>query len=64
MKKINCPECKSPSEWSIENKHRPFCSARCQLLDLGAWASESHRIAGDPYNKIQKKNMKEWSTSF
>ena len=48
MKKVNCPECKSLSEWSIENKHRPFCSARCQLLDLGAWASENHRITGDP----------------
>jgi endogenous inhibitor of DNA gyrase (YacG/DUF329 family) len=48
MRKVNCPECKSPSEWSKENKHRPFCSARCQLLDLGAWASENHRIAGDP----------------
>ena len=48
MNKVNCPECKSPCEWSMENKHRPFCSARCQLLDLGAWASESHRIVGDP----------------
>ena len=48
MKKVNCPECKSLSEWSIENKYRPFCSARCQLLDLGAWASENHRIPGDP----------------
>ena len=25
----------------------PFCSSRCQLLDLGAWASESHKIAGE-----------------
>ena len=55
MKKINCPECKSPSEWSLENKHRPFCSARCQLLDLGAWASESHRIAGDPITDSEEE---------
>ena len=54
MKKVNCPECKSPSEWSAENKHRPFCSARCQLLDLGAWASESHRIAGDLITKLEQ----------
>ena len=54
MNKVNCPECKSPSEWSMENKHRPFCSARCQLLDLGAWASESHRIAGDPDNRFRR----------
>ncbi|BBM05913.1 hypothetical protein HAALTHF_39070n [Vreelandella aquamarina] len=25
----------------------PFCSKRCQLLDLGAWAEESHRISGE-----------------
>ena len=24
----------------------PFCSDRCRLLDLGAWASEKYRIAG------------------
>lgn len=23
---------------------RPFCSERCRLIDLGAWASESYRI--------------------
>ncbi len=27
--------------------YRPFCSKRCQLLDLGAWADESHRIGGE-----------------
>lgn len=25
----------------------PFCSERCQLIDLGAWASEEHRIKGE-----------------
>jgi len=28
-----------------ENKHRPFCSARCKGLDLGAWASDQYRVA-------------------
>lgn len=27
---------------------RPFCSRRCKLIDLGEWASESHRIEGEP----------------
>lgn len=26
---------------------RPFCSDRCRLIDLGAWADERHRIAGE-----------------
>jgi uncharacterized protein len=28
------------------NRWRPFCSERCRLVDLGAWATESYRIAG------------------
>ncbi len=23
---------------------RPFCSDRCRLIDLGAWANEEHKI--------------------
>ncbi len=25
----------------------PFCSDRCKLIDLGAWAAEEHAIPGD-----------------
>jgi endogenous inhibitor of DNA gyrase (YacG/DUF329 family) len=31
-------------EWSPASRWRPFCSQRCKLIDLGAWASESYRI--------------------
>jgi hypothetical protein len=27
-----------------ENPYRPFCSARCRQIDLGAWASEQFRL--------------------
>jgi len=30
--------------FSPENPWRPFCSERCKLIDLGAWASESYRV--------------------
>ena len=26
----------------------PFCSERCRLLDLGAWASGDYRLPGEP----------------
>ncbi len=26
----------------------PFCSPRCRTIDLGAWATDSYRIAGKP----------------
>jgi endogenous inhibitor of DNA gyrase (YacG/DUF329 family) len=44
VKTVRCPTCGTPVEWSAESRFRPFCSARCKDVDLGAWASESYRI--------------------
>ena len=41
---VACPTCQTKTPWSKENPDRPFCSARCKLIDLGAWASESYSI--------------------
>jgi endogenous inhibitor of DNA gyrase (YacG/DUF329 family) len=30
--------------WSPESRYRPFCSERCKLIDLGAWATEKYRV--------------------
>ena len=43
---VTCPTCKKRMKWSSANAFRPFCSERCRLIDLGAWADESHRIPG------------------
>jgi endogenous inhibitor of DNA gyrase (YacG/DUF329 family) len=43
--KIKCPTCKQRTEWQ-NNPFRPFCSERCKLIDLGAWASGKYRIEG------------------
>ena len=32
---------------TAEYPHRPFCSERCKLIDLGEWAAENHAIPGD-----------------
>lgn len=42
---VDCPTCKKSVEWLESNAFRPFCSDRCRLIDLGAWASEDYRIA-------------------
>jgi hypothetical protein len=47
VRSVPCPTCRRPTPWE-GNPHRPFCSDRCRILDLGAWASERFRIAGDP----------------
>lgn len=41
--KIKCPYCKKDTTWE-ENPHRPFCSERCKLIDLGKWASGDYVI--------------------
>jgi uncharacterized protein len=41
---VPCPTCREPTLFSPQNPFRPFCSARCQGHDLGAWASESYRV--------------------
>lgn len=41
-----CPNCRKPVEW-VDNPDRPFCSERCKLLDLGAWASEEYSVPSD-----------------
>jgi endogenous inhibitor of DNA gyrase (YacG/DUF329 family) len=46
--RLSCPTCRRPIEWSEQFPQRPFCSERCRLIDLGAWLSEQHAIAGDP----------------
>lgn len=30
------------------NPNRPFCSERCRVADLGAWAAERYRVPGEP----------------
>ena len=40
---LKCPACKKEVLWS-DNPFRPFCSERCRLVDLGAWASGDYKI--------------------
>ena len=38
-----CPICSKP----VEPRYRPFCSQRCQQIDLGRWLGETYRIAAE-----------------
>ncbi|HEX8010306.1 MAG TPA: DNA gyrase inhibitor YacG [Casimicrobiaceae bacterium] len=40
---VACPTCGAAVAWSEASRFRPFCSERCRLIDLGAWATESYR---------------------
>jgi len=38
-----CPICGRPAE----ERFRPFCSARCKMIDLGGWLDERYRIPSE-----------------
>jgi endogenous inhibitor of DNA gyrase (YacG/DUF329 family) len=44
---IACPVCGKSTAFTAHNRWRPFCSERCRVSDLGAWASESYRIPAE-----------------
>lgn len=46
MKKARCPTCRGIA-LKDGNKVFPFCSERCQLLDLGRWLDEEYRVAAE-----------------
>lgn len=51
---VNCPTCGSPVAWNETFPLRPFCSERCKMIDLGAWATESYRIpVTDDKNQVE-----------
>lgn len=47
MLTVKCPNCQKSVEWTAEQRFKPFCCERCKLIDLGEWATEEKRIAGD-----------------
>lgn len=46
VKTYPCPRCGKPTVWA-DNPTKPFCSARCKLIDLGAWANEDYKIGAE-----------------
>jgi len=45
---VGCPRCGEMIAYSPGNRWRPFCSERCKMIDLGAWASDSYVVVGKP----------------
>ncbi|WP_317199466.1 DNA gyrase inhibitor YacG [uncultured Psychrobacter sp.] len=41
-----CPRCGKQTAWQ-GNSSKPFCSERCKLIDLGAWASEEYTLPAE-----------------
>jgi endogenous inhibitor of DNA gyrase (YacG/DUF329 family) len=43
VKTLRCPTCKKIVE--AKDEFFPFCSDRCQMIDLGKWASDVYKIS-------------------
>lgn len=49
-----CPSCQRiiSLQNNADPKAFPFCSMRCKLIDLGAWANQEYKIAAEPSDAI------------
>lgn len=56
---VRCPQCGLKHEYRTDNPARPFCSARCKLIDLGAWAEGRYTIAGPPSDPMEASNLQD-----
>ena len=54
---VKCPICTKAVVWAPESEYRPFCSKKCQLIDLGEWAGEDRKIAGKPAQDVTPQAM-------
>lgn len=54
---VSCPTCRKPVQLTPTNKHRPFCSERCRMIDFGGWASETYRIPGERLEDVSSDDI-------
>jgi len=54
--KHRCPICKTATD-SEAHKEFPFCSERCRLLDLGAWASEKYVVSDPVFDEAELEEL-------
>jgi endogenous inhibitor of DNA gyrase (YacG/DUF329 family) len=47
---LKCAACGAPIQRD-ENPHAPFCSRRCQELDLGRWLKEEYGMPWEDSSK-------------
>jgi uncharacterized protein len=47
MPTLECPVCRTQVTYQApaDVPYRPFCSRRCQFIDLGRWLNEEYRVS-------------------
>lgn len=59
---VKCPHCHQLIQYE-GNPHRPFCSERCRMSDLGAWANEEYRVEAKEESQSTSKHLREVPSS-
>jgi uncharacterized protein len=54
--KHRCPICKTATDSDL-HKEFPFCSERCRLADLGAWASERYVVSDPVFDEAELEEL-------
>ena len=54
--KHRCPICKTATDSEV-HKEFPFCSERCRLTDLGAWASERYVVSDPVFDEAELEEL-------
>lgn len=62
MTAVKCPTCGNKVNWTREAKFKPFCSERCRMIDLGAWASDRYAISAESPAETDETARSEVST--
>ena len=51
-----CPRCGERALLAPSNPWRPFCSERCQMIDLGRWAAGEYAIPAEEESPAAEAN--------
>lgn len=52
-----CSVCRQNISLKSDKQWLPFCSRRCQVIDLGDWLNEDHRIPAKDNGAQDWENM-------
>ena len=50
---VECPKCGLKFNYH-DSEHRPFCSKRCKMVDLGHWLDESYTVPSEEKPEQEK----------
>lgn len=51
---MRCPICNANFDPDPTSKSLPFCSPRCQQIDLGRWLGEAYSMPLDPTDELDE----------